>query len=96
MKQSSLLTGLLILSLALSIPSLTRIPRVLPFLHVDVREAAPAMLEDLRSRGIWVMNTDVNEIRRGQNAICFSWTHRYTAKNRKDEVEFLTTCDEKI
>ena len=89
--------SLLILSLALSIPSLMRLPRVLPFLYSDVRAAAPKMIEDLRSRGLWIVNVDLEEIRRGQNAVCFYWSHNYTARNRTDDSEPITTCaNEKI
>ena len=83
---------LLVLSIALSAPSLMRLPRVLPFLHADVRASAPKMLDDLRLRGLWLVNVDLEEVRRGQNAICFYWTHNYTARNRTENSEPITTC----
>lgn len=69
-----------------------RLPRVLPFIHADVRAAAPKMIENLRSRGLWLVNVDLGEISRGQNAICFHWNHSYTARNRTEELESVTTC----
>ena len=92
MIQKSILLSLLILSLVLSTPSLMRIPRMLPFLHADVREAAPKALDMLRSEGLWLVNIDLRKIERTAEGICFEWEHHYTSRETKGNPEILSTC----
>jgi hypothetical protein len=90
--RTKLLPSLLALSLFLSLPSLIRLPRVLPFLHADVRAGAPKALETLRSQGIWLVNIDLVSIQREESQICFTWSHRYSSREGKSPPEILTTC----
>ena len=87
-----LLAPLIAFSLLLSTPSLLRIPRVLPFLDAEVRAAAPMMLNRLRERGLWLVNTDLKKVIKDAEGICFLWDHRYTAVERSFAPEILTTC----
>ena len=92
MEQKRLSALLVILSLLLSIPSLTRIPRMLPVVGSNVRAAAPKALEELRSQGLWLVNTDLMNVKSGRGKICFNWEHRYRSKNIVDDPEHLSTC----
>lgn len=87
-----LLITLFSLSLLLSAPSLVRIPIVLPFLDVDVRAAAPAMLQTLREKGLWLVNVDMKSITKDTKGICFTFEHRYTGTSRHYSTELITTC----
>jgi len=89
---SRILLSLLTLSLILSAPSLMRIPRMLPFLHTDVREAAPKALTMLRTQGLWLVNIDLQKVERTPDTICFLWEHRYTSREMRGTPETLTTC----
>src|SRR3989344_6861918 len=89
MQQRSLLALLFALSLILSTPSLMRIPRMLPFLHADVREAAPKALTMLRTQGLWLVNIDLQKVERTPDSICFLWEHRYTSREMRGTSETL-------
>lgn len=92
MAHNRLFLSLLVLALLLSIPSIVRIPRVLPLLRSNVRAAAPEALEELRSKGLWLVNTDLINVEWRDHAICFLWEHRYTSREGKDPAEILPTC----
>lgn len=83
--------SLLILTLIISVPSLTRIPLILPFLSADVRVAAPAMLKKLREKGLWLVNVDLVKIEKTPN-VCFTWKHSYKSRERVFDSELITTC----
>ena len=87
-----LLAFLIAFSLLLSTPSLLRIPRMLPFFDAEVRAAAPMMLSRLRERGLWLVDTDLKEVIKDAEGICFLWDHRYTTRERSFAPEVLTTC----
>ncbi len=90
--RTKLLLSLLALSIVLSIPSLLRIPRVLPFLDPEVRAAAPQALEMLRSQGFWLVNIDIHDIEAREGQICFLWEHRYSSRKGRAPAAIITTC----
>ncbi|HLD07578.1 MAG TPA: hypothetical protein VJB60_00765 [Candidatus Peribacterales bacterium] len=89
-----LLLSLLALSLALSTPSLMRLPQVLPFLEADVRAASPLVLKKLRNDGLWLVNVDMQSVTRDERGLCFHFEHRYTGRGRNDAPELLTACEQ--
>lgn len=91
-KNLRLLGVLFVLSLLLSAPSIVLIPRYLPFLDSEVRAAAPHALEKLRSHGLWLINIEMQSTERRDGEICFTWEHRYRARERIEDPEILTTC----
>jgi len=91
-KRKRLLVWLFAASLVLSAPSIRRIPSVLPFLQAEVRAAAPQAIEELRAKGLWVVNTDLLKITREENAICFHWEHRYSRPRGLEGREYISTC----
>jgi len=91
-KNWRLLAALLGLSVLISVPSLLRLPSTLPLLSAEVRAAAPQAIEELRAKGLWVVNTDLTGITREQNVVCFHWEHRYTKRGYTGPSESITTC----
>lgn len=87
-----LLTTLLAISLFLSTPSIIRIPRVFPFIHAEVRSAAPKAIEQLRSQGLWLSNAELEGIQITDAGICFEWLHRYRRPQGLEKREYITTC----
>lgn len=87
-----LLTSLLAASLLLSVPSIVRIPRFMPFIKADVRAAAPKAMDELRSMGLWLVNVDMKSIERKGDDICFTWIHQYRSRSEVYESEDITTC----
>ena len=87
-----LLLSLLSLTLALSMPSLMRLPRIIPFLQPEVRAAAPRMLDELRSQGLWLVNTDLMEIENTADGLCFTWEYRYHGHGGIKDPRIITTC----
>jgi hypothetical protein len=91
-KNRHLLAALFTLSILLSIPSILKIPRMVPLASAEVRGAALQAVDMLRSQGIWVVNADLQRIHREEGGICFDWEHRYTARAWTGEPKILTTC----
>lgn len=90
--KARLLLSLTALTIALSMPSLLRIPRVLPFLDPEVRAAAPQMLEELRARGLWLVNVDIESVTKEDEKWCIHFVHRYTSRKGTRAPEPITTC----
>lgn len=80
------------LTLALSMPSLMRLPRMIPFLQSDVRAAAPQMLKELRAQGLWLVNTDLAGIEDTAEGLCFTWEYRYRGHGGIKDLRIITTC----
>ena len=91
-KNLQLLLSLFCISFLLSIPSLVLIPRYLPFLDVEVRNAAPKALEELQRDGLWLINTEMQNVERREGSICFTWKHQYRKRGGFADPETLTTC----
>lgn len=90
--QRILLITLLAISLLLSLPSLWRSPRFVPFLRSEVRAAAPRMMEQLRSQGLWLVNVELLAAEERGEKLCFLWQHQYHARTHIDAPEELLTC----
>ncbi len=87
-----LLLSLSALTIALSLSSLLRIPRILPFIDPAVRAAAPTALNELRVRGLWLVNIDLLSIEQSDEKLCFTFTHRYRGAAGSKLPEIITTC----
>lgn len=83
---------LLFLSIVMSLPSIVRIPRMLPFLDPAVRAEVPGMLDQLRAEGLWLVNTDLVGIQGKERGICFIWDHRYTSRRGRWPPAPIFTC----
>jgi|TARA_B100001971_G_C18260020_1_gene585847 hypothetical protein len=88
----------LVLTIAFSIPSILKIPMMMPFLDSAVRAKAPQAIENLRKEGIWMVNTELKSVTKEEDQTCFHFEHTYTLDNRtrkpnpKTEPETRTTC----
>ncbi len=83
------------IALGLCLWSLRELPVVWPlFTDSAVRKAVPVAMQDLRNRGIWLVDTELKGIGKGQGqgAICFQWSHVYHGRLQQSAPEALTTC----
>lgn len=80
------------LTVLFSLPSILKIPTVMPFLESEVRAKAPKAIDKLRKEGIWMVNTDLKSITQDEKGTCFHFDHRYTPDNRQPKPENRTTC----
>ncbi|MBU0459104.1 hypothetical protein KJ652_00130 [Patescibacteria group bacterium] len=91
MKNRSIITCL-ILTILFSVPSLIRIPAMLPFIDSEVRAKAPLAIEEMRKNGFWMVNADIESITKEGGRVCYHWKHQYRSRFEFGEVEFITTC----
>ena len=87
-----LLLSLAALTIVISMPSLLRIPRVLPFLRTEVRAAAPAVLQELRSQGLWLVNADLLGIEESNGILCFTFEYQYRGGGTSSAPRIITPC----
>lgn len=87
-----LLLAFALASLFLSTPSISRIPRFLPLLQRDVRNALPQTVDALQKKGLWLVNTDLLSIEQRELGICFRWAHRYTSGSGTKKPKTIITC----
>jgi len=87
----TILTCLILTTLS-SIPSILKIPGMLPFIDSEVRSAAPKAIEELRKEGVWVVNAKVNSIEKKDGKVCFEWEHEYRSRFEFKEPEIITAC----
>jgi hypothetical protein len=85
----------IILTIIFSIPSLIKVPMMMPFLDAEVRAKAPQAIEKLRKEGIWVVNAELIKITKEQDKTCFHFSHEYKGKDSRFRIpdsEQLTSC----
>jgi hypothetical protein len=98
----NLLLVLFTTSLLISIPSILRIPRFIPFLRADVRSLAVESVDMLRGHGMWVINADVRSVREmaseqtetDNEILCMEWEYRYRSRFGDLPVEIVTMCND--
>jgi len=69
-----------------------RIPLMINFLDPEVRAMSPLAIEELRIKGIWMVNADLKSITKEGGKTCFNWEHQYESRSMTKTVEFITTC----
>ena len=62
------------------------------FTNANVRNRAPLAIEDLRSRGVWMVNAHLTDIKSLPGVTCFFWDHEYRSKTHGDAIEIIATC----
>ena len=80
------------ISVFLSLPSIIRLPRLLPFAKAEVRAAITPAMQELRNQGLWLVNVDIEKIERQDEEICFIWNHEYRSREKVYPEELITTC----
>ncbi len=94
-KLSPILTCLILTTL-FSLPSILRIPSVIPFLDADVRAKAPKAIEEIRKEGIWMVNTHLKSVTKDDNGTCFHFDHQYSQQETNNQKlktkNSLSTC----
>lgn len=66
-----------LLTVMLCIPSLLRVPVLLPFTDATVRTAAMQAVQELRTQGWWMVHAHLTHIQKTDANTCFDWTYRY-------------------
>ncbi|MCF7845142.1 MAG: hypothetical protein K9M03_04940 [Kiritimatiellales bacterium] len=92
MKKVPYITICIALTICFSIPSLLRIPVMLPFTDIEVRQTAPLAVEKMHSQGIWLVNTELKSVEKLEQETCFTFEHKYRSKGSIYEPEIITTC----
>ncbi|MDD5055187.1 MAG: hypothetical protein PHZ00_02870 [Candidatus Peribacteraceae bacterium] len=70
------------LSLLFCVPFIPRLPLSMAFFSSSVRNVSPRAVREIRTRGLWLVNADLTEIRRDGGSIGFSWIYRYRSRTR--------------